>query len=364
MKRKLKEIMDNISKDKLLKCIESLGYLSVTENSENNYLKQDKPDEPDKSLEEKRKNVDYQWSEYIVYLVCKNGEKITIFEDFEKTFDPLIEKGYLTDLLKADKKRVMKYYNTFYDLFQQLHLNVKNVFLLGKNQSKFSEIKKIHALNEKFKGKFKADVIVNVENNNPDLKNANNYIGLSVKSSEQDTLTNYSIYKMLSKDDVNVLKEIQKFIITSNGLSLSKEVYRKNREKYNKLFSNGSSIENEYHITLNEIILENKEDILRHWYKNLFGSLPYELYTFNGTTLTNDAPLPEFINIKSIQNPAKKDNTNAAKLFYAVYDTEDKGTPIYKWEIRWKGDIFVSPQILTFKWNHEKDHLKVIKAKE
>ena len=70
----------------------------------------------------------------------------------------------------------------------------------------------------------------------------------------------------------------------------------------------------------------------------------------------------EFINIKSVQNPAKKDNTSAAKLFYAVYDKENTSVPLYKWEIRWKGDIFVSPQILTFKWNPEKDHLKIIKA--
>ena len=141
-----------------------------------------------------------------------------------------------------------------------------------------------------------------------------------------------------------------------------KGIYKQNREKYNKLFANSTTIDNEYHITLNELILEHKEEILEQWYKNLFGSLPYELYTFNGVTLTNDAPSPEFINIKPVQNPAKKDNTSAAKLFYAVYDKENASVPLYKWEIRWKGDIFVSPQILTFKWNPEKDHLKIIKA--
>jgi hypothetical protein len=71
-----------------------------------------------------------------------------------------------------------------------------------------------------------------------------------------------------------------------------------------------------------------------------------------------------YLNIKAIQNPAKKDNVHAAKLFYAVYDKENVTVPLYKWEIRWKGDIFVSPQILTFKWNPDKDHLKIIKAKE
>jgi hypothetical protein len=331
MKRKLVEIMNNIPEEHLLECIQTFGYLNV---------------------KEKRKNVDYQWSEYIVYLISKGGERITIFEDFEKTFEPLIEQGYLTDLLKADSKKVMKYYNTFYILFHDLGLNVSNVFLLGKNQSKIAEIKKLH--NENKNAKLKADVIVKTVENT--------FIGFSVKSSEQDTLTNYSVYKMLPKDEVALLKEIQLSIIKRNGLSVMKGIYKQNREKYNKLFANSTTIDNEYHITLNELILDHKEEILEQWYKNLFGSLPYELYTFNGTTLTNDAPSPEFINIKPVQNPAKKDNTSAAKLFYAVYDKENASVPLYKWEIRWKGDIFVSPQILTFKWNPEKDYLKIIKA--
>ena len=62
--------------------------------------------------------------------------------------------------------------------------------------------------------------------------------------------------------------------------------------------------------------------------------------------------------------PAKKESVHAAKLFYAIYEKEGDTVPIYKWEIRWKGDIFVSPQILTFKWNPDKDHLKIIKAKK
>jgi hypothetical protein len=336
MKRKLKEIMVQLPKEHLIECIESFGYLEIVKSAIQREIKGG------------RKNVDYQWSEYIVYLVCKGGSKINTFEELETTFDLSIEKGYLRDLLDADKKKVMKYYNTFYDAFEKLGLHVSKVYLMGKNQSKFTEIKKLHEVKD---AKLKADIIV--------LLNDDSFVGFSVKSCEQDTLTNYSIYKMLPKDEVNMLKEIQLSIIERNGLSTDKEYYRKNREKYNKLFANSSTIDNEYHITLNEYILEHRESILEQWYKNLFGKLPYELFTFNGTTLTSDNPSPEFINIKSIQNPAKKDNTQAAKLFYALYD-DDK--ILYKWEIRWKGDIFVSPQILTFKWNPEKDHLKLIKA--
>ena len=51
MKRKLVEIMNNIPEEHLLECIQSFGYLSVNEKKE------------------KRKNVDYQWSEYIVYII-------------------------------------------------------------------------------------------------------------------------------------------------------------------------------------------------------------------------------------------------------------------------------------------------------
>jgi len=334
-KRKIKEIMIKLPKEHLLDCLDSFEYLSVKQK--------------ELTVKEKRKNVDYQWSEYIVYIICKGGDRIENFEDFETTFDPLIERGYLTDLLKTDKKKVMKYYNTFYDEYNKLGIISSKVYLMGKNQSKVEEIKKLH---EKEKGaKLKADIILKTD--------SDEYIGFSVKSSEQDTLTNYSVYKMLPKDEILLLKEIQLSIIKQNGLSTVKEVYKKNREKYNKLFANSSTIDNEYHITLNEFILENKESILEQWYKNLFGKLPYELYTFNGKDLTNETISPEFIHIKPIQNPAKKDNGCAAKLFYALYDHDNI---LYKWEIRWKGDIFVSPQILTFKWNPQKDHLKLIKA--
>jgi len=353
MKRKLAEILSKMDKSQLIDCLSSkLGDLKVEEPKIEKEQKNQKE-------QKNRKNVDYQWSEYIVYLVCKGSDLITTFEEFEKTFDPLIEKGYLTDLLNADKKKVMKYYNTFYNLFHKLDLKVEKVFLLGKNQSKFPEIKEIHKNLKNVK--FKADIIVKIDNG---VKTTNSFVGFSVKSSEQDTLTNYSIYKMLELEDVTLLKEIQLNIIKQNNLSVMKSVYKQNREKYNKLFANSTKIDNEYHITLNELILENKESILQQWYQNLFGDLPYNLYTFNGTTLINDKVSPEFIDILPIQNPAKKENVHAAKLFYAIYEKEGDSVPIYKWEIRWKGDIFVSPQILTFKWNPEKDHLKIIKAKK
>jgi hypothetical protein len=334
MKRKLKQILSKLPEKYLLETIENFGY---TTNED--------------TIKMGRKNVDYQWSEYIVYIVCKGGDRIENFEDFEKTFDNLIEKGYLTDLLKADKKKVMNYYNRFYEEFHALHLDVSKVYLLGKNQSKFEEIKKLHADHKD--AKLKADVLVK--------KTDDTFVGFSVKSSEADTLTNYSIYKMLPNDEVELLKEIQLSIIKRNNLSVMKDIYKKNREKYNKLFANSSTIDNEYHITLNELILEHKEDILRQWYKNLFGKMPYELYTFNGKDLTNDTVSPLELDIKAIQNPAKKDNGCAAKLFYALYD---HNSVLYKWEVRWKGDMFVSPQILTFKWNPEKDHLKLIKPVE
>jgi hypothetical protein len=331
-KRKIQNILNKLTEKHLIDCATTIDCVTP-------------------KMKEKRKNVDYQWSEYIVYIICKGGEKINSFEEFEKTFDNLIEHGYLTDLLKADKKKVMNYYNRFHEEFHALHLDVSKVFLLGKNQSKFEEIKKIHV--EHTDAKLKADILVKTTNDT--------FVGFSVKSSEQDTLTNYSIYKMLPKDEVELLKEIQINMLKTNNLSVMKDIYKKNREKYNKLFANSSTIDNEYHITLNELILEHKEDILRDWYKNLFGKMPYELYTFNGKDLTNDTISPLELDIKAIQNPAKKDNTNAAKLFYALYD---HNCVLYKWEVRWKGDIFVSPQILTFKWNPEKDHLKLIKPVE
>ena len=144
-----------------------------------------------------RKNVEYQWSEYIVYIVCKSDKTLTTFEEIENSFVPDISKGYFDDLLKADKTVVMNYYNQFNFYFQKLKLNVLDVFLLGKNQNRYPEIKKLHENFDKKKGKLKADIIV---------KTDNGFVGFSVKSSENDTLTNYSVYKMLPEEEVKILK--------------------------------------------------------------------------------------------------------------------------------------------------------------
>ena len=132
-KRKLKEIMNNLDEDHLLKCIKSFGYLTVKE-------KQEKPEKEPKV----RKNVDYPWSEYIVYIVCKGGSKITLFEEILSTFDESVPKGYLKDILRTNPKTVIDYYNRFYEEFQKMNIKVLQVFLLGKNQSRFPEIKKLH----------------------------------------------------------------------------------------------------------------------------------------------------------------------------------------------------------------------------
>jgi hypothetical protein len=330
-KRKLSEIMNGLDQDQIIK---SFGYLTVKE-------KQEKQEKQVKV----RKNVDYPWSEYIVYIVCKAGPKIIDFAEIESTFDETVPKGYLKDISRTNPKTVMDYYNRFYEEFQKMDLKVLKVFLLGKNQNRFPEIKQLHL--NLVNVKLKADIIV---------KTQETFIGFSVKTTPNDTLTNYSIYKMLEPEQTSLLKLTQKSIIVKNGLSTDRTVYRSKRESYNRLFANGSTIDNDYHRLLNQIILENSETVLRQWYKNLFGELPYRLYTFNGTTLTNESISPLSIDIKPIVNPAKHPE-GAAKLFYALYENDKI---IYKWEIRWKGDIFVSPQILTFKWNPERDQLKLI----
>lgn len=332
-KRKLKEIMNGLDEDQIIK---SFGYLTVKE-------KQEKPEKEPKV----RKNVDYPWSEYIVYIVCKGDPKITLFEEIISNFDESVPKGYLKDILQTNPKTVIDYYNRFYEEFQKMNIKVLQVFLLGKNQSRFPEIKKLHL--NLVNVKLKADIIIKTQE-------TFTFIGFSVKTTPNDTLTNYSIYKMLQPEQTELLKSAQNRIIKEDGLSTDRTVYRSNRERYNRLFSNSRTIDNDYHRLLNRVILENSETVLRQWYKNLFGELPYRLYTFNGTDLTNESVSPLSIDIKPIVNPAKRPE-GAAKLFYALYENNKI---IYKWEIRWKGDIFVSPQILTFKWNPERDQLKLI----
>ena len=288
----------------------------------------------------KRKNVDYQWSEYIVYHILKNLPFREEYSQIILSFDPEISKEYLNDLIRADKKKVMEYYSSFYE--EVVGIIPEKVFLLGKNQNRYPEIQELH---RNFKGniKFNADIIFKTNNGE--------YIGISVKSSEHDTLTNYSIYLLLPKQDVVILKELLKELVLENNLKIDLEYYKNHRKDYNKLFINGSTINNDYHKLLNRLILINSTSIIEQWYSGLFGELPYNIYTFSGKKLLNKVPVLDRISIVSIQNPAKNP-VGAAKLFFAVFEGD---VVIYKWEIRWKGNIFVSPQILTFNWDPLKD---------
>ena len=299
-------------------------------------------------IEVKRKNVDYPWTELAVYIVCSNcpvGEIIN-FSDIIIPTD--IEQGYIDDLNKANKQKVVNYYNIFYNAYKKIKGDtLKKVYLVGKNQHKFPEIVE---LNKDAKAKLTADIYV---------ETAENFIGISVKSSFKDTFTNYSIYKILNlfyegKIIKQKLNDERDKILKSNNLELT--FSKKNRKIYNRIFRNINSIDNDYHILLNKIILENSEEFIYKWYSDLFGDLPYNLYTFDGNQLTNYKPSKELITIKSIQNPSKNPK-GASKLFYAVYINFEI---IYKWEIRWKGNIFVSPQILTYKWNELTDNLKLL----
>jgi hypothetical protein len=281
-----------------------------------------------------RKNVDYQWSEYIVYLIAMGFQDYKSVNEIIQNFDYFrVNPFYLIDLKMANPVKVIKYYIKFIEKFNELGISVKDVFILGKNQSSIEEIKVIHSKFSDKSIKFKADIIIKNE--------SNEYIGISVKDSEKATLSNYSVYKILPQIE-KPLKEIQKTMILGAGLTAD---YKKNRPSYNKLFQNSKTIDNDYHQFLNEKILTDKKVVIEKWYNFLFGDLPYRVYTFNGTTLSESKPNLDKLDIISIPNPAKNPR-GAAKLFYHLLEN---GVPVYLWEIRWKGDIFVSPQIQTHK---------------
>ena len=276
-------------------------------------------------LSKVRKNTSYQWSEYIVYDVIKNYPVKKNYNDIISHFDKRVHKNYYNDLLIQKKNTVLNYYNNFYSCYSLIDEKntTQEVTLLGRKPSSVEYLNKVHSgSTTKNTSKIKSDILI---------KRGSTYIGISVKSSSRDTLTNYSIYKMLSIEEVSYLKEIQNNIILNNPDDST-------------LFLNYDNIQNDYHKELNNIILKNKEKILLLWYNYLFGDLPYEVYTFDGVLLTNKKPKLEDLSLLHIYNPASSIR-GAAKLFYIIVEND---IPIYKWEIRWKGDIKKSPQILTY----------------
>ena len=210
--------------------------------------------------------------------------------------------------------------------------NIKRVFISGK-KNRHPEIETLNSGIDRLQAK--ADIYVQF--------NDDKISGISVKQSKYATKSNYSVQKMLGKDNDSILTEIRKKYLNENGFT---HFDKNQRHSVNELFYPEKK-DNVYFAKLRECISENKTEISRQLVEPLFCSnVGYDMYEYDGT---NFIQLNRIIDTSQItfeeHLPYYYDNSGterkAAKLFYRLV-VEKK---VFRVEIRWKGNIYnASPQ--------------------
>ena len=207
----------------------------------------------------------------------------------------------------------------------------------------------------------KADIYISV-NTKSQHPVPTKWIGISVKTTPDDPMSNWSIEKIIShvdKETSQKLKETKINILRENGITRKwRENKEGNRQKYNEIMYGY----NEYKMMLHMWITEpkNKEYIQKIIAEAAGSSITkFKMFKYDGTTFTNLSDVYKKIIksknfniiIDSQSTKSKLDKVNlksyysstSAKLWYYI---EIDSVIEYRIEIRWKGDPFASPQIL------------------
>lgn len=247
--------------------------------------------------------------------------------------------GYLQDIMKPEKTLV---YNRFIfnyhscistSAFDFTRQDIETIFISGKH-NKHPEILELNRHINKLEKK--SDIYIKLHNNT--------FIGISVKQSHNATKSNYSVQKMLGKENDKLLTSIRKDYLRSFGFD---KMDKSKRDQMNKLFYRSSGA-NPYWDKLRELIAENKSNIIERLTSALYcKNVPYDVYEFNGTSIVkmNDAKnnytIITFEEYEPYYYDTSGNERQTAKLFYRL----DVNGCIYRVEIRWKGNIFgSSPQ--------------------
>lgn len=306
-----------------------------------------------------RKNVEFNACEYVDAILL--AHKASFFGNLQDTInyetictmsEKWIQHNAIIDQIKLNKFSDLKYYVA--DLLKKPELLKQRIKifneLIGTSTIKFENImciyisgkknthKKINNLNKNIDNKLaKSDLYIEYE--------SGDFIGWSCKQSTNATKSNYSVHKILgtaSATKLNIIKT--EFLITNGFPKFSKQ----ERESVNQLFY--PNRENKYWQQLRTEI-ENANHLIKSVliYYLYGGAIPYNIYEFDGTSITNNTKQVIDLNKVSFDEytPYYKTSNgefrNAAKLFYRLCVDEKN----YRVEIRWKGNIHgASPQIM------------------
>jgi hypothetical protein len=349
----------------------------------------------------KRKNADYQWSEFVIFIILFYHSKINqrtlrkksnihliqdiniikkIYNRNKNEIDTLNEKceKYIDDLDKQNitdvKKIILTYTKNFYDSFdyckkdaifkklETIDNKIKTIYLTGKSISIIENHDKklyniLSVIPEKHR---KGDIFLKLNNGY--------YCGISLKKDNKCQFTNWSIDTIMSDvanvTEQNILYKLRKDIldtISPRDIRMKLSTEEKRKLTKNLMYEKDERMD-EWKKILDEFITKK--------YSGLFIStiidgiaqtnkLPYRLLTFNGTKRIDNSKIRNFLEqskisiIRDYTNFDKKKyknikthySSNAAKMWYFIVINDEIK---YRFEIRSKGNWDHSPQLLIF----------------
>lgn len=328
----------------------------------------------------KRKNPDYQYTEYLFAVALKNPDlefdvnKIRKVDNIK--IKPSSKEYYMTDLedsiqTETSFKKVKRWYDNarkniteFYKTYPEDIKDKSEVYVTGKKSS----FKQISSRLDKVKGSDK------INKGDVFLLSEQEFIGFSIKKTKLDTFTNWSIETLfgnLNKKILDDFKETKTKFISEIGIDIvSSSKFEKIKgplkNQIRDKFNTAMRKDNIYKQKISKIIKENKDFFIKELIGGFSSITSYPTYIFNGTDFYNlntvystykqkmDNDELSFIednkaNNSNLERLGLKEyySPNAGKLWY--YLKEGKNEVNYRFEIRVKGNLFSSLQFFTHK---------------
>ena len=332
---------------------EALAFLHAEPEKEPDVLTITKP-------KKKRKNVETPWTEYVAAVVFQHP--CATFENLTNLPLELAEKeanAYKTDIGNRPEKCVRQWFQTCQEKTAEWRNNCGisssdkvEVFLTGKKARNPQVIELLKPIKDK--KQHKADIFICV--------NGKRWIGVSIKTTHGDPLSNWSIEKLIRQSTPAIadeLKEHKTKLLEENGITRNwREKKEENRAKYNAIM-HGKNI---YKEILHKWITENAGTTLKDIIASIAGSSVTEFanHKYDGTEfedltatfttikegkMSMIADCPETKDLLVSKGLKQHYSETAAKLWYYVKINEIFK---YRFEIRWKGDPFASPQLMLY----------------
>lgn len=274
---------------------------------------------------------DYNYCELIA-AICLKFPNITKKEDIIYYADQIacIEKdSYLENLERRTPKNILnyiQYVNSIRHHFPQ----IQEVIVIGKSMSQYPVLSRLNqGLDQK---QSKADLML--------VDIHNRWIGISIKASPYSYLSNYSLEKMLPNGEA--LSKIKLDYLIDSGYPSFK---KSERDELNELFYPKPHQPNPYWEEVMRSMEINKNEIMSSLLNLLTSNdTPYPMYEMNGKSLVD---LKRGLRNKLLNEThiLKMELTEKrrAKLVYYIVSNNIKN---YRVEIRWKGNVFQSPQLM------------------